>query len=172
LLCSLKRRYWLNRATKTGNVKVCISVVYWARAKNKIRLHCGTSSGLNYLKYIVFYWAIGFYSNVCVLCFVTDEFDEEVVRNQVNNMGLVEMLRIRKAGFAYRGKFEEFLNRYKSLCPDTWPDWKRRHGTAVDAVVQLIQHMGYTDKDFKIGKYAGKSRIIIIQIRFMCLTFN
>lgn len=80
----------------------------------------------------------------------------EVVRNQVKYMGLVEILRIRKAGFAYRGKFEEFLNRYKSLCPDTWPDWKRRFATACDAVTRLIDHLGYTDEDCKIRKYGDR----------------
>lgn len=73
-------------------------------------------------------------------------------------MGLVEILRIRKAGFAYRGQFEVFLNRYKSLCPDTWPDWKRRYGgVAVEAVKRLIEHLQYTNEDYKIGKYVNSS---------------
>lgn len=84
--------------------------------------------------------------------FVSDDFDEDVVRNQVKYMGLVEMLRIRKAGFAYRGKFEEFLDRYKCLCPDTWPHWTRRFTEAVEAVRRLIKHLEYTGDDYKIGK--------------------
>ncbi|XP_027849458.2 unconventional myosin IC [Aphis gossypii] len=83
----------------------------------------------------------------------SDNFDEEVISKQVKYMGLVEILRIRKAGFAYRGQFEIFLNRYKSLCPDTWPDWKRRYGgVAVEAVKRLIEHLQYTNEDYKIGK--------------------
>ncbi|XP_003247139.1 unconventional myosin IC [Acyrthosiphon pisum] len=83
----------------------------------------------------------------------SDNFDEEVISQQVKYMGLVEILRIRKAGFAYRGQFEVFLNRYKCLCPDTWPDWTRRFGgVAVDAVKRLIEHLQYTNEDYKIGK--------------------
>lgn len=71
-------------------------------------------------------------------------------------MGLVEILHIRKAGFAYRGRFEEFLDRYKCLCLDTWPDWRQRYTEVVEAVRRLIQHLEYTeDEDFKIGKYDG-----------------
>ncbi|XP_003248976.4 unconventional myosin-Ic-like [Acyrthosiphon pisum] len=88
----------------------------------------------------------------------SDNFDEEVISQQVKYMGLVEILRIRKAGFAYRGQFEVFLNRYKCLCPDTWPDWTRRFGgVAVDAVKRLIEHLQYTNEDYKIGKYVNSS---------------
>lgn len=87
---------------------------------------------------------------------VSGEFDVDVVRNQVQYMGLVEILRIRKAGFAYRGKYEDFLSRYKSLCPDTWPDWTRRFATAGDAVARLIDHLKYTEEDCKIGKYGDR----------------
>lgn len=86
-----------------------------------------------------------------------DEFDEEVVRNQVKYMGLVEILRIQKAGFAYRGKFEEFLDRYKSLCPDTWPDWRRQYTVSMEAVRRLVQYLGYTNEDYKFGKYGNAS---------------
>ncbi|XP_025411842.1 myosin-IB [Sipha flava] len=83
---------------------------------------------------------------------IPGNFDVEVVRNQVKYMGLVEILHIRKAGFTYRGKLEEFLDRYKSLCPDTWPNWKGRFTTAGDAVARLIDHLEYTVEDCKIGK--------------------
>lgn len=83
---------------------------------------------------------------------VSGEFDDEVVRNQVKYMGLVEILRIRKAGFAYRGEFQQFLARYKCLCPDTWPDWNRRY-TAAAAVCRLIRSLGFADDDYRIGKY-------------------
>ncbi|KAL5243514.1 hypothetical protein ACI65C_010924 [Semiaphis heraclei] len=83
----------------------------------------------------------------------SDNFDEEVISQQVKYMNLVEILRIRKAGFAYRGQFEVFLNRYKCLCPDTWPDWTRRYGgMAVEAVKRLIEHLQYKSEDYKIGR--------------------
>ncbi|KAK1884380.1 Unconventional myosin-Ih [Dissostichus eleginoides] len=51
-------------------------------------------------------------------------FDDVLVRHQVKYLGLMEHLRVRRAGFAYRRKYEIFLQRYKALCPDTWPNGK------------------------------------------------
>lgn len=38
-------------------------------------------------------------------------FDEVLVRHQVKYLGLMENLRVRRAGFAYRRRFEAFLQR-------------------------------------------------------------
>lgn len=50
--------------------------------------------------------------------------DEKIIFHQVKYLGLMENLRVRRAGFCYRRPFAVFLNRYKSLCPKTWPTWK------------------------------------------------
>lgn len=38
-------------------------------------------------------------------------FDEVLIRHQVKYLGLMENLRVRRAGFAYRRKYEAFLQR-------------------------------------------------------------
>nr|XP_020474253.1 unconventional myosin-Ih-like isoform X2 [Monopterus albus] len=76
-------------------------------------------------------------------------FDDVLVRHQVKYLGLMEHLRVRRAGFAYRRKYEIFLQRYKPLCPDTWPNWK---GTAVEGVRCLIKHLGYKPEEYKMGR--------------------
>lgn len=38
-------------------------------------------------------------------------FDDVLVRHQVKYLGLMEHLRVRRAGFAYRRKYEIFLQR-------------------------------------------------------------
>ncbi|KGL84318.1 Unconventional myosin-Ic, partial [Tinamus guttatus] len=40
-----------------------------------------------------------------------DRFDEVLIRHQVKYLGLMENLRVRRAGFAYRRKYEVFLQR-------------------------------------------------------------
>lgn len=40
-----------------------------------------------------------------------DRFDEVLIRHQVKYLGLMENLRVRRAGFAYRRKYEMFLQR-------------------------------------------------------------
>uniref|UniRef100_A0A665X0M6 Unconventional myosin-Ic-like n=1 Tax=Echeneis naucrates TaxID=173247 RepID=A0A665X0M6_ECHNA len=76
-------------------------------------------------------------------------FDEVLVRHQVKYLGLMENLRVRRAGFAYRRHFEAFLQRYKPLCPETWPNW---HGRLADGVSTLINHLGYKPEEYKLGR--------------------
>uniref|UniRef100_A0A3B4CG41 Myosin motor domain-containing protein n=1 Tax=Pygocentrus nattereri TaxID=42514 RepID=A0A3B4CG41_PYGNA len=77
------------------------------------------------------------------------KFDDVLVRHQVKYLGLIEHLRVRRAGFAYRRRYEEFLKRYKPLCPDTWPHWR---GVAADGVETLVKHLGYQPDEYKMGR--------------------
>ncbi|MBN3312134.1 MYO1C protein, partial [Atractosteus spatula] len=76
-------------------------------------------------------------------------FDEVLIRHQVKYLGLMENLRVRRAGFAYRRKYEVFLQRYKSLCPETWPNW---NGKLADGVATLVKHLGYKPEEYKLGR--------------------
>uniref|UniRef100_A0A8D1NCN6 Myosin IH n=2 Tax=Sus scrofa TaxID=9823 RepID=A0A8D1NCN6_PIG len=78
-----------------------------------------------------------------------NKFDDFLVRHQVKYLGLMEHLRVRRAGFAYRRKYEHFLQRYKSLCPDTWPHW---HGPPAEGVERLIKYIGYKPEEYKLGR--------------------
>lgn len=42
---------------------------------------------------------------------VAGRFDEVLIRHQVKYLGLMENLRVRRAGFAYRRRYEIFLQR-------------------------------------------------------------
>ncbi|MBW03707.1 Unconventional myosin-Ic, partial [Eschrichtius robustus] len=76
-------------------------------------------------------------------------FDEVLIRHQVKYLGLMENLRVRRAGFAYRRKYEAFLQRYKSLCPETWPIWA---GRPQDGVAVLVRYLGYKPEEYKMGR--------------------
>ncbi|KAM6156088.1 unconventional myosin-Ih [Rhynchocyon petersi] len=77
------------------------------------------------------------------------KFDDLLIRHQIKYLGLMEHLRVRRAGFAYRRKYEHFLQRYKSLCPDTWPHWQ---GPPAEGVERLIKYIGYKPEEYKLGK--------------------
>ncbi|XP_053325125.1 unconventional myosin-Ih [Spea bombifrons] len=77
------------------------------------------------------------------------KFEDMLVHHQVKYLGLMEHLRVRRAGFAYRRKYETFLQRYKSLCPDTWPSWT---GSAREGVERLVKHLGYQSHEYKLGR--------------------
>ncbi|XP_068166491.1 unconventional myosin-Ih [Antennarius striatus] len=77
------------------------------------------------------------------------QFDEALIRHQVKYLGLMEHLRVRRAGFAYRRKYDIFLKRYKPLCPATWPHWR---GEPADGVELLAHHLGYLPNEYKMGR--------------------
>ncbi|XP_018116432.2 unconventional myosin-Ih [Xenopus laevis] len=77
------------------------------------------------------------------------KFEDMIVRHQVKYLGLMEHLRVRRAGFAYRRKYEIFLERYKSLCPQTWPNWA---GPAREGVEKLVKYLGYQPNEYKLGR--------------------
>jgi len=79
----------------------------------------------------------------------SNTFDEQVVKHQVKYLGLMENLRVRRAGFAYRRTYEAFLHRYKSLCPQTWPHFNR---SAKEGVQVLVNHLGYQHSEYRMGK--------------------
>uniref|UniRef100_A0A8C9TG30 Myosin IH n=1 Tax=Scleropages formosus TaxID=113540 RepID=A0A8C9TG30_SCLFO len=76
-------------------------------------------------------------------------FDHVLVRHQVKYLGLMEHLRVRRAGFAYRRRYEVFLHRYKPLCPATWPHWR---GVPADGVERILKHLGYSEDEYKMGR--------------------
>ncbi|XP_064019010.1 unconventional myosin-Ig isoform X1 [Pogoniulus pusillus] len=70
-------------------------------------------------------------------------FDEELCRHQVSYLGLLENVRVRRAGFAYRQPYHRFLQRYKMTCEYTWPN----HLMANDqeATQALLEQHGFQD---------------------------
>ena len=61
------------------------------------------------------------------------------IAHQVQYLGLVENVRVRRAGFCYRATFSEFLRRYALLSAVTWPSGIRfGEGEASTAVRALL----------------------------------
>uniref|UniRef100_A0AC35GLD6 Myosin motor domain-containing protein n=1 Tax=Panagrolaimus sp. PS1159 TaxID=55785 RepID=A0AC35GLD6_9BILA len=68
------------------------------------------------------------------------EFDLERVEHQVRYLGLLENVRVRRAGFAYRVSYERFLQRYKLLSQKTWPN--PRYGSPRDNTMLILKELG------------------------------
>ncbi|ESO97046.1 hypothetical protein LOTGIDRAFT_143556 [Lottia gigantea] len=75
-------------------------------------------------------------------------FDDERVGHQVRYLGLIENVRVRRAGFAFRMHYDRFLRRYKCICKKTWPTF---HGTDYDGTICIIKEKGFSD-DVKYGR--------------------
>ncbi|XP_030052562.1 unconventional myosin-Ig [Microcaecilia unicolor] len=70
-------------------------------------------------------------------------FDDERCRHQVEYLGLLENVRVRRAGFAYRQPYDRFLLRYKMTCEYTWPN--HLMATDRDATKAIIDQHGFQD---------------------------
>lgn len=51
-------------------------------------------------------------------------FDDVRVEHQVRYLGLLENVRVRRAGFVHRQRYDKFLLRYKMLSQYTWPNFR------------------------------------------------
>ncbi|XP_027033689.1 unconventional myosin-Ig isoform X1 [Tachysurus fulvidraco] len=70
-------------------------------------------------------------------------FDEARCQHQVAYLGLLENVRVRRAGFAYRQPYERFLQRYKMTCEYTWPN--HLMGSDREAVEAIIVQHGFEE---------------------------
>lgn len=76
-------------------------------------------------------------------------FDHERVGHQVAYLGLLENVRVRRAGFAHRTPYERFVQRYKMLSRKTWPNPRTRNFQ--EATTAIVHEQGIAD-DVVYGK--------------------
>uniref|UniRef100_A0A3Q3QRU9 Myosin IG n=1 Tax=Monopterus albus TaxID=43700 RepID=A0A3Q3QRU9_MONAL len=70
-------------------------------------------------------------------------FDDARCQHQVAYLGLLENVRVRRAGFAYRQLYSRFLQRYKMTYEYTWPN--HLMSSDREAVEAIITHHGFQD---------------------------
>ncbi|XP_073701295.1 unconventional myosin-Ib isoform X5 [Garra rufa] len=76
-------------------------------------------------------------------------FTDSLVCHQVRYLGLMENVRVRRAGYAFRQAYEPCLERYKMLCKQTWPHWK---GPAREGVEVLLKGLQVPAEEFAYGR--------------------
>eukprot|EP00056_Hartaetosiga_gracilis_P004149 m.72055 g.72055 ORF g.72055 m.72055 type:complete len:1021 (+) comp11724_c0_seq1:162-3224(+) len=91
-----------------------------------------------------------------------DEFNRKRVAHQVRYLGLMENVRVRRAGYANRQPYSHFLERYKLCSKHTWPNFRK--GSAKDGTKVLLREFGLTiapDEDHDVA--LGKTKLFIRQ---------
>ncbi|NXE90600.1 MYO1B protein, partial [Menura novaehollandiae] len=76
-------------------------------------------------------------------------FNEALVCHQIRYLGLLENVRVRRAGYAFRQAYEPCLERYKMLCKQTWPHWR---GPARAGVEVLFNQLRIPEEEFSFGR--------------------
>lgn len=75
-------------------------------------------------------------------------FDTVRVEHQVRYLGLIENVRVRRAGFVHRQRYDKFLLRYKMISEYTWPNFR---GTPKEGVEVLMDVHNFKN-DVKFGR--------------------
>ena len=78
-------------------------------------------------------------------------FDVERVTHQVQYLGLMENVRVARAGFCYRETYPDFVARYKMVSPLTWPNHGER--SLQSACGDIMGALGVEEgPEYQLGK--------------------
>eukprot|EP00042_Codosiga_hollandica_P051257 m.626623 g.626623 ORF g.626623 m.626623 type:complete len:998 (+) comp58245_c0_seq2:614-3607(+) len=82
-----------------------------------------------------------------------NSYEDTLCQHQVRYLGLLENLRVRRAGYCNRQLYEVFAQRYKMLSKKTWPNYK---GSAKGAVENIINEI-----NMKPGVAFGTTKLFV-----------
>ncbi|XP_048205888.1 unconventional myosin-Ia [Perognathus longimembris pacificus] len=77
------------------------------------------------------------------------QFSSDLVAVQTRYLGLLENVRVRRAGYAYRQGYKPFLERYRLLSQSTWPHW---NGGDREGVEQVLGELSMSSGELAYGK--------------------
>ncbi|XP_010989281.2 unconventional myosin-Ia [Camelus dromedarius] len=77
------------------------------------------------------------------------QFSSELVAVQARYLGLLENVRVRRAGYAYRQAYGAFLERYRLLSRSTWPRW---NGGEREGVEKVLGDLSMSSEERAFGK--------------------
>ncbi|XP_036106781.1 unconventional myosin-Ia isoform X1 [Molossus molossus] len=77
------------------------------------------------------------------------QFSPELVATQARYLGLLENVRVRRAGYAFRQQYKSFLERYRLLSRSTWPHWS---GGDREGVEKIMGELNMLSEEVTFGK--------------------
>jgi myosin-1 len=81
-----------------------------------------------------------------------NDWNDKRVRHQVQYLGLLENVRVRRAGFAYRAPFARFLKRYMKLSPQTWGVGFQYQGDPKQGCEIILRDIGLDGTQYQMGR--------------------
>lgn len=83
-----------------------------------------------------------------------NNFANALCEHQVKYLGLLENVRVRRAGYAYRQFYDKFFYRYRVCSSETWPNWSGDFVSGSEAILRVL--------GLQIGQYQkGKTKIFV-----------
>eukprot|EP00048_Salpingoeca_helianthica_P007067 m.106072 g.106072 ORF g.106072 m.106072 type:complete len:1056 (+) comp14216_c1_seq4:94-3261(+) len=94
-------------------------------------------------------------------------FDVARVLHQIRYLGLLENVRVRKAGYAHVMPQSVFLRRYKLACPTTWPTYRGDGGDvgAVRAIISFFKMITADENPREHHVALGKTKVFIAHVQ-------
>ena len=87
------------------------------------------------------------------------EFEPELVEHQLHCLGVIDTVRIRRAGFSYRARFADFIDEFQIVAvrsDGSSGGGGGGGGASSEAQLQMIERivaeMQWSDAEYKIGK--------------------
>ncbi|XP_032145998.1 unconventional myosin-Ia isoform X2 [Sapajus apella] len=77
------------------------------------------------------------------------QFSSDLVATQAQYLGLLENVRVRRAGYAYRQGYGPFLERYRLLSRSTWPRW---NGGDREGAEKVLGELSISSGELAFGK--------------------
>ncbi|ROT72066.1 Myosin-Ie [Penaeus vannamei] len=77
------------------------------------------------------------------------DWDDQMVKHQVEYLGLKENIKVKRAGFAYRRPYQKFLHRYAILTKETWPAW---YGEPTEGINVIMRSVNMDPAQYQIGR--------------------
>jgi hypothetical protein len=80
--------------------------------------------------------------------------DDERVKHQIQYLGLMENIKVRRAGYAYRAEYHRFLDRFKLISKETYPrEWKGTDKKGAQAICKAASaRLPNLRKETQLGK--------------------
>jgi myosin I len=95
-------------------------------------------------------------------------YDSGLCQHQVKYLGLLENVKVRRAGYAYRQFYDKFFYRYRVCSSQTWPNFSGDHKSGADMIMQVLNLSpgnGYEKGNNKIFIRAPESVFSLEELR-------
>ncbi|KAF1332010.1 Myosin-like protein, partial [Globisporangium splendens] len=82
-----------------------------------------------------------------------NKLDDRRVIHQIKYLGLLENVKVRRAGYAYRGDYGRFVDRFKLLSKETYPEFRGTDKKGTQAILRsAVKSLPQLENEVQLGK--------------------
>ncbi|KAG6609398.1 myosin-like protein [Phytophthora cinnamomi] len=82
-----------------------------------------------------------------------NKMDDRRVIHQIKYLGLLENVKVRRAGYAYRGDYGRFVDRFRLLSKETYPEFRGSDKKGTQAVLRAaVKSLPQLENEVQLGK--------------------